>query len=109
MNVSIHMLYYYIYRERGMSLIIVVVVVVTLIGIIVVIVVLVIIIIIFRGHVASNHWLDRAMLRRACFVAVVRLHDDEGRGLSVGLQPGLGWIVGLSARDFVRVLIIWMP
>ena len=109
MNVSIHMLYYYIYRERGMSLIIVVVVVVTLIGIIVVIVVLVIIIIIFRGHVASNHWLDRAMLRLPCFVAVVRLHDDEGRGLSVGLQPGLGWIVGLSARDFVRVLIIWMP
>ena len=84
-----------VYIERGMSLIIVVVVVVTLIGIIVVIVVLVIIIIIiFRGHVASNHWLDRAMLRLACFVAVVRLHDDEGRGLSVGLQPGLGWIVG---------------
>ena len=92
-----------------MSPIIVMVVVVTLIGIIVVIVVVVIIIIIFRGHVASNHWLDRAMLRLPCFVAVVRLHDDEGRGLSVGLQPGLGWIVGLSARDFVRVLIIWMP
>ena len=90
-----------------MSLIIVVVVVVTLIGIIVVIVVLVIIIIIiFRGHVASNHWLDRAMLRLACLVAVMRLHDDEGRGRSVGfsashcaarLSARLGWIVGPSA------------
>ena len=76
------------------------VVVVTLIGIIVVIVVVVIIIIIFRGHVASNHWLDRAMLRLACLVAVMRLHDDEGRGRSVGFSAS-HCAARLSARAWL--------